>query len=45
MLAVFGGILLIALGVLELGLLGLGFTALGAASFVPWAISELIKVF
>ena len=45
MLAVFGGILLIALGVLELGLLGLGFTALGAASFVFWAISELIKVF
>ena len=45
MLAVFGGILFIALGVLELGLLGLWFTALGAASFVLWAISELIKAF
>ena len=45
MLAVFGGILFIALGVFELGLLGLGFTALGVASFVFWAISELIKVF
>lgn len=52
MLAVFGGILFITLGALELGwilarlaiVLGF-FAALGAVSFVLWAINELTKAF
>ena len=46
MLAVFGGILEFGWMLARLGILEFDWMlALGAASFVLWAISELIKVF